>query len=272
MALGAPNRGQELTRILAPEFFTVKDSAVISSRAGAIRDVYPSLTRAARQVLLHPNIFPVFLGTKDAYIQYTGEPDTEQLSHEICAFPRIAQNFGLLFTDTYTVNIHSFKQRLDREGSYLSEKQCLSADEAEFLRNRPVDRDWVNRLFPMLARHIQPGAERTYFQGFLMGYPIQDIEYVRRMEHSGALPYATVIVEYFGNNMLSDEDHTSFFLLKRWESAMRFGYGLLSHFPHFWDDLDVGLSNSLSTIVNHLGSFTEMTVDVKVWEEHQGKN
>ena len=272
MTPGAANRGPELTRLLTTNIFTPQDSAVISSRARAVAEAYPTLTRPARQVLLHPQIFPVFLGIKNAYIQFEEEPYTEQLSLEVCAIPSIGQKFGLFFTNAYTVNIPAFRERLDREGYFLSDNGCIQRDQVEFFRDNPVDREWDVRLTTVLQRHIQPSSERSYIHGFLMGYPAKDIEYATWMEKSGTLPHAIVISELFGNRMLSDANPSAFLLLKRWETAMRYGYGLLSHFPHFWDDLDVGLSNSLSLIIGNQGGFDERIVDLRIREEHPDRN
>ena len=263
MVPGTNNREREFSRTPVRNF-SCEDSAMIASRTKAIADAYPALTRPARQVLLHPNIFPVFLGVKDSYIQYTDNPYTEQLCREVCAIPGIGQQFGLLFTNAYIINLLRFKQRISNDGDFLSAKGCMSPAQVDFFRDRLVDNTWVERLSPILSRFIKWSTERTYFHGFLTGYPIEDIEYAVRMENKGALSYATVISDLFGNNMLSDENPTAFALLKRWESDMRFGYAPLSHFPHFWDDLDVGLSDSLSLIRENLGRFTEMVVNVRI--------
>lgn len=254
MRTGAPDRQRALES--APLFLHFKAAKVhdISNRAMIMARIYPGLSQEAKTTLLHPHIFPVFLGVKDAYIQYDGEPDMEGFAQELSRIPIATQNYGLFFSDHYSVDINAFRNRIGVMGHLISDIASISAQDIDDLANGDLhDIKWHIKLRDMLEGCILPSERRTVIHGFLMGYPLADIAYCMKLEHKGCpardcSANARTITNYFGNMMLSDHHKASERLLTGWEIAMKYGYRLLSQYRDFWDNFDVGLENSTSWI------------------------
>ncbi len=219
----------------------------IAGRAGLVSQAYPQLSRASKEFLLHPHIFPFFLGVKDAYIKYEGEPDTENFANEAVHVPEFRNNYPLVFTENYMVNITCFRRRMADMGHLISGPTGISQIDVDYLATGSLkDRWWITKLRDTLNAYIEPREERTVFHGFLMGYPMQDIEYCLGIERAEYPLDARIITNYFGNEMLSDHNKVSERLLTGWETAMKYGYALLSKFPDFWECFIPAIENAVS--------------------------
>jgi len=254
MKVGAPDRQKAFDSALLFSHFKAAKVNDISNRAMIMARIYSGLSQEAKTTLLHPHIFPVFLGVKDAYIQYDGEPDMQTLAEEISTIPIATQNFCFFFSDHYSVNINAFRNKMGVMGHLISDIAGISSQDLNYFANGDLrDIAWHIRLRDMLEGCILPSERRTVIHGFLMGYPLADIAYCLKSEHNGCPTRdrsadARIITNYFGNMMLSDHHKASERLLTGWEIAMKYGYRMLCGYRDFWGNFDVGLENSTNWI------------------------
>jgi len=228
--------------------FSPDKAGDIAKRAGLLSQAYPRLSQESKKVLLHPHIFPLFLGVKDTYIKYDGDPELEDFGNELGRTPEIRENYPLILMDHYAVDFKAFQSKMAETGHLIAPLAQMSQEDVDYYAHgRFRDIKWRTKLRDTLEeRYILFTEERTALHGFMMGYPLADIKYCLGIERLGYPLDARIITNYFGNEMLSDHNKTSEKLLIGWETAMKYGYGLLSKSPDFWECFIPALENAVS--------------------------
>lgn len=229
-----------------------KESALFSDderrqmreRGDILRKIYPRLTAEEKQIFLRPDFLPVLLGAKSAFLLY-GEIDIEYFMMFILKlinmpeFRELIMHGVVYYRPNYLISMPDFIRRIndERAGQYLVDNNILKPEELQTLISqgeRLDGADVVNvmdkmaELVSRYSRYLEPDTPgMTEFEGFLLGYPVEDIEYGRDSIESSARP--VIVRNDYGSIIISKDNPKSKYILARWEFAATYGYSLFEH-------------------------------------------
>ena len=170
-------------RITEGQLFSPQEVRIIDAKRQLLKRIYPFLNQEQKQAILHPHILPVLLGVKSAYVSFETsqdrdrEPGTQIVSEAIGKFPQLWQSLGLIFTNNYIVSLEHLMERFQKEGQILVETGVLTPAQLSRFSKGPVDQAFIRDLTGWLVRYIPSIPGREIVQGFVIGYPLEDIRF-----------------------------------------------------------------------------------------------
>jgi len=231
----------------------------MKDRAKMVQRLYESIdSEEAKRILLRPDVLPVFLGIKSAYLTYDRDPLIGPLSEKVSEASEEFHDLGLVFSERYVISIDYLFDRFEKEGDFLVKEKIISKDELEsFIKSGPTQ-ETMNSIDGLLDQYHGDVPGRTILHGFLMGYPLREIIFAARSEKT----WEGFVSEY-GLHVVSPGTERINRLLSGWDIGTHFGYLTLSNEPDFEEMMEPSALRVFKTIEGKSLGTDEILVKLK---------
>jgi len=260
-----------------PDLYTADEMERLAYRAAqldqqSLGGIYARLTRAGRRALIYPSFLLLALGIKPGYVStYEDEVSLDEILTLVAEFkdiPEVWNQWAISFGGP-AMALESTAERALTGASFLAKHGVLTDSEARQLRLDAMDyrrslgsfEAGINLLSEKALELYKATddvgvAMRHALNGFMLGYPLADIEYrisQALLGKHGRDDFATATVESkYGLHLVSPDGGSAEAkkLLRKWDVALDYAYSRLVGLPDFADlaaDLNLPVASSLGS-------------------------
>ncbi|MFH1283732.1 MAG: hypothetical protein ABII27_08715 [bacterium] len=215
-----------ISRLLPRSLFSEKEISTIISRVLELKGLLNNLTPESKRILFNPDILPVILGIKPAYLRYGGESPTQPLVDELNALNVVWVKEEICEkSNSLLISKPNLFNRLEVEGDYLVKNGILFNIQLQKIISRKDIKVFI-RYFEKL--YVKNNGKIDYLVGFMLGYPLYDIDYALKLYFKGEIKKGLDIYNDYRHGLKSCGGSETTLMLNRLSAVLDFAYNAFS--------------------------------------------